>query len=63
MSEKSIKPEDFDKGIKLFVEILRAQPNLLSPRSVSEPDGKVLAKMAAAFAVELNTLKGQYNDG
>jgi len=61
MNEKSIKSEDFDEGIKLFVEILKAQPNFLS-RTVAEPDGKALAKMAAAFAVELNALKGQHSD-
>jgi len=59
MNEPKIAKANFDDGIKLFVEILKAQPNFLSPRAVAELDGKMLAKMAAAFVLCINQIKQQ----
>nr|WP_321268228.1 hypothetical protein [Alcaligenes faecalis] len=55
-----ITHQDFEAGVKLFVEILKAQPGLLISQHCSAGAGSQLAEAAASFAVKLNELKAQH---
>jgi|GEM_PF-3345605 len=60
MNEK-ISSEDFDKGVNLFVEILKAQPGLLKLEAgVNDIKGQELANMAVAFSRKYNELKAKH---
>jgi len=58
MKEQKIQSSDFDKGVRLFVEILAAQPGLISlGQGASDIKGQQLATMAVEFAKKFTLLR------
>jgi len=47
---------DFDQGVELFIEILKAQPGLLKADAIGTNSGRNLAEMAAEFSLQYNDL-------
>jgi len=60
METPKLTRQEFDKGIRLFVEVIKTQPGCFPPSLFGKEPGEFLAQQASKFVLALAQEKLRY---